>query len=238
MSNKGYTPPTKGALALTGYTDGIDVSSCQGPNTDYGKVRDAGFTFVAAKVSEGPSGQDPDRLINMQKARAAGLYVLAYAFCRLTGDAKTQVQNLWQSLGSVMVDRLVLDIEIGSAGSVQASCDWIEAAVDAAEKLSALPPVIYTGHGFTDTLQPNLGRNLTLANCPLWCAQYRSTQTAWAPGEEDAAKGPSLIAPWKAWTMWQYSGNNGYRVPGLPTDCDRNLFNGDADAFKKFVGRV
>ncbi len=38
------------------------------------------------------------------------------------------------------------------------------------------------------------------------------------------------------WDVWQYSGNGGYRVPGIVGDCDRNLFRGDEAALQKWFG--
>ena len=36
--------------------------------------------------------------------------------------------------------------------------------------------------------------------------------------------------------MWQYSGNGGYRVPGIPMDCDRNLFRGNITDLRNLFG--
>jgi hypothetical protein len=58
---------------------------------------------------------------------------------------------------------------------------------------------------------------------------YRSTTTPWLPPKGYA---PWTPQPWTRWTKHQYSGNGGYRVRGIVGDCDRDIFNGDLDAFK------
>ena len=73
-------------------------------------------------------------------------------------------------------------------------------------------------------------RATLLAAAPLWLAQYRSVTAPWAPtGEADMPK----AYPWAA---WQYSGDHGHRVPGIPQDCDRNLFRGDESALRAWFG--
>jgi hypothetical protein len=47
---------------------------------------------------------------------------------------------------------------------------------------------------------------------------------------------PWTPKPWTTWTKHQYSGNGGYRVRGIAGDVDRDLFNGDLETFKAYVG--
>lgn len=230
-------PIVKGPLCLPGMIDGIDVSSVQGA-IDFGRVKAAGFDFVAVKVAEGKSGHDPSGVSNLMKARAAGLETLAYLFCRLGDSAVDDVQNLWSAVGAVMPGRFVLDVETAPDDmGAQAILDWVSTAVDAVGKLTALPPVIYTGPGFWSRLGAALNKPSVddIANeCPLWVAQYRSTTRAWAPAAGDH---PVVPRPWNLWSMWQYSGNGGYRVDGVRGDVDRNLFNGSMTDFTAFLGR-
>jgi len=65
---------------------------------------------------------------------------------------------------------------------------------------------------------------------PLWLAQYRSVTSPWAPSSEaDMPRG----YPWK---VLQYSGDHGFRVPGIPVDCDRNLFKGSEEDLRDWFG--
>jgi hypothetical protein len=64
-------------------------------------------------------------------------------------------------------------------------------------------------------------------------AQYASTSSPWLP--------PRGYSPWtpKPWTTWmkhQYAGNGGYRVRGIAGDVDCDLFNGDLETFKEYMG--
>ena len=77
-------------------------------------------------------------------------------------------------------------------------------------------PVVYGGRSllFTDiasTPEP------TLAQCPLWIAQYT---TAAAPSGI-----PQQV--WTNWALWQYTETG--RVDGIDTNVDRERFNGTAD---------
>ncbi len=58
-----------------------------------------------------------------------------------------------------------------------------------------------------------------LADYPLWIASYGAS--------------PSIPAPWSSWTMWQYDGNGGQRMPN-GGDADFNWFNGDEEALASF----
>lgn len=224
--------PELGALRLPGRLDGIDVSSYQG-DVDWPRVADAGFVFAGVKVSEGLGACDGRALANVEGARAAGLVVLAYAFARPSqGDAAGQVRRLWECSGPVMPARAVLDIE-------SAPADWSPARVtafaedfaDAWREYSALEAVVYSDENF---LRTRLAQSERLARCSLWVARYRSTSTPWAP---TAMQCPPVVPPWTSWALWQYSGDGGYRVPGVAGSCDRNLFAGDEAELRAWLGQ-
>ena len=66
---------------------------------------------------------------------------------------------------------------------------------------------------------------------PKWIAQYRSVTAPWAPtAEQVAVKLTGEVE------LWQYSGNSGYRVDGIPVDVDRNVFRGDESALRAWFG--
>jgi lysozyme len=226
------TIPTMGALAQPGRIDGIDVSAIQG-RVDWDAVARAGFRFAAAKLSEGTAYTDPFGAANLRSAADAGLYTLAYGFARPSmGHPREQAQRLHTAAGESGA-RYVLDIE--SRPDAWTNEQLVAFAVEFADELRAIagrPPVIYSYVSFLLALGKPLYTS-SLANCPLWIAQYKSTTTPWAPA---AIQQPIVPMPWTQWAMWQYSGDGGYRVPGVGVACDRNLFRGSEREFAAFFG--
>lgn len=226
--------PERGALLYPGFTDVIDVSSAQGTAIDWARVKQAGFGAVVVKVAEGATGRDPMALRYLAGARAAGLYTLAYLFVRFNQDPDQQVENLWTAMGDTMPYRFVLDDEIAPVGMSPTSVvDLMRRSADDVQEFAGRPPVIYTARFFTTPLGNALAKASDLARCPLWVAQYLSTVIPWVPPPKFQ---PTIMAPWTTWTMHQYSGDGGFRVPGIATDCDRSLFNGDEEQFRRFLG--
>lgn len=111
-------------------------------------------------------------------------------------------------------------------------------------------PVIYTYPDYSKNRHPSLKLPEFdgLGAYPLCWAAYASKKGSdgawklipWDPSDnaEPSALGAiySVPSPWNTWTLWQYSGNNGKPVPGVYCDIDRQLFNGDFDQFKVFLG--
>jgi lysozyme len=226
--------PELAALGRPGFVDGIDVSQVQGV-IDWSKVAAAGFRFVVVKASEGLHYCDPRALANLAAARAAGLYALVYGFARPSqGSPAGQAAKLWDCSGDVMPARAVLDLESAPADwSPAQKVDFGEAFAEAWREYSILEPMAYTYPSFAAGTQPALGASTRLARCPLWIAQYMSTTAGWVP---PVGFRPIVPKPWREWAMHQYSGNGGFRVPGIEADCDRNLFNGDEAEFRRFFG--
>jgi lysozyme len=220
--------PEMPALSRPGTVDGIDVSAVQGA-IDWDKVAGAGFRFVFVKLSEGDNGLDPRRLEHLTGARAAGLQTGGYHVAHVGGDPIKQAQLLWDAMGDELPVRAALDLELAPRGTRREEIiAWALRFVDDAERAFGRAPALYTYPSFAASLEPIPSE---LARCPLWMASYASTTRPWAP---PPGVGPKIPPPWTTWTLHQYSGNGGYRVPGVAGDCDRNLFNGDNDAFDAF----
>ena len=96
----------------------------------------------------------------------------------------------------------------------------------------ALEPAIYTYPDYAKRLQPELSQSTILGSCPLWMATYGGHQP-WVPGPGFA---PYVPLPWTSWALHQYSGNGGFRVPGVFGDCDRDLFNGTEEDLRAWLG--
>ena len=62
-------------------------------------------------------------------------------------------------------------------------------------------------------------------------AASKSSACAWAPTAEQVAA--KLVGEVE---LWQFSGNAGYRVPGIPVDVDRNVWRGDEAALRAWFG--
>lgn len=226
--------PELAALRRPGFVDGIDVSQVQG-KIDWARVAEAGFRFAIIKVSEGATYCDPRALENLAGARAAGLYTMVYGFARPSqGNPSAQVERMWNCSGDIMPARAVLDLESAPEHWTAAQkVDFGVAFADAWREYSILEAIAYTYPSFAQGMQPNLALTPRLALCPLWIAHYASTTVGWVP---PVGFRPIVPKPWDAWTMHQYSGNGGFRVPGVAGDCDRNLFNGDEDDLRRFFG--
>lgn len=226
--------PERPALGLPDRLDGIDVSSCQGENIDYAKVAAAGFRFAIVKASEGIAGTDPDAARHRAGFHAAGMITLPYHFLHPSqGAPALQVRNLVRALGDTWPGRVCLDFETRQAPESNSELvRFLEEAVGECMQWGVLAPVVYGYPAFFASLQPELGRSEILGCCPLWMAYIPGSEPYTpSPGEV-----PHVPIPWQAAAAWQYGGNNGWRVPGIQTPCDRDLFMGDAAAFRAFLG--
>ena len=224
------------ALRYPNTCDGIDVSAVQTIG-NASMVAYAGFQFAFVKASEGTGYMDPRRLDHLKKLRDAGLLCSVYGFCRPSqGNPREQAKRLYEAMGDTFECRTVIDLE--SAPDVWTAAQLVAFGEEFADEIASwgiAQPILYTYPSFAQKMQPALGASTRLAMCPLWIAQYRSVTEAWVP--PIGAK-PIVPKPWANWSIWQYSGNGGFRVPGIIGDCDRNLFQGDFAALRRFFGRV
>ena len=211
--------PERDALGLDGYVDGIDVSQVQ-TITDPAAVYAAGFRWAFVKASEGLSYRDPRARSHLDALAGAGLLVGAYGFARVSqGQPRAQARLLYDAAtsdGRHMV-RLVLDLESCPPGTAWSALrDFAEEYLSEL-RLSGSLPVLYTMGSWLGPLgAASLG-------VPVWVAQYRSVTQAWAPSQAEA---DAWFEAREGVVLWQYSGDKGHRVPGIPQDCDRNLWRG------------
>jgi GH25 family lysozyme M1 (1,4-beta-N-acetylmuramidase) len=231
------TTQERGALGYPGTCDFIDLSSCQGHIIDWPAVLAAGFIAVVVKVSEGATGVDPEAIQNLEGAEEAGLYTLVYHFARVTQDADAQAENMWRRSGD-KVRVPVLDAESAPDGMpALAIAHAILREADAIEHRFGRPPLLYSGESFLrERVGPALAADAELlaafARMPCWIAHYGSVTVPMVPAPGYRPKVP----PGMRLVALQYSGNGGFRVPGIPVDCDRNLFFGDLADFRRELG--
>ena len=214
-----------GALRLPGYVDGIDVSSVQ-TITDPAAVYDAGFLFAFVKATEGLRGRDPAYQRLTSALRGAGLHVGAYGFAHVSqGQPRAQARHAYDTATADgrHVVRVAMDLEDCPPGTPwQALRDFAAEYLDELSGTGGLP-LFY--------LPASWLQHFPAQGVPMWVAQYRSTTSAWAPTLAEVQK--KLVGEVE---LWQYSGNAGYRVPGIPVDVDRNVFRGDEAALRAWFG--
>lgn len=227
--------PERPALCYPGRVDGIDVSVAQ-TITDASAVFRAGFRFATVKSAEGVTYCDPRALDHLRRLRDAGLIANVYTFLRPSqGQPRAQVKRAYDCAGAEFPMRIALDLE-GAPSEMTAEelLDFAHDAIDETQAHGVLLPEVYTYRWFYDQrcLSAFASSDLVGA-CPLWMAHYGSNSAPWAPGPLFE---PYTPAPWTTWTKHQYSGDGGYRVPGIVGACDRDLFRGDLDAFRSYMG--
>lgn len=212
-------------LRLPGFCDGLDLSAVQRID-DADAVYRAGFRFAFVKATEGLRGRDPAYQRLASALRGAGLHVGAYHFAHVSlGEPRAQARLAYDTGtadGRHMV-RVALDLEDAPKGMPwQQLRDFATEFLDELRATGGLPIHYLPGSWVVHT--GGLG-------APLWVAQYRSTTSAWAPTLAEVER--KLQGEVE---LWQYSGNAGYRVDGIPVDVDRNVWRGDEAALRAWFG--
>lgn len=215
--------------------DGIDVSQVQGLINWHAAAEKGGVRFVIAKATEGASYKDPRFAKYIEGARAEGIVVGAYHFGRPNYPADLQAQHFFAVSGGLGAgdNELppALDMEVDGKMSAESVVAWMRDFITAAKALWGFAPMLYTYPHYWAQLGKHAADATDLACCHLWMAHYFRTG-AWYPSPNEA---PHVPPPWRSWVFWQFSGNGGLKVPGVPGDCDRNVFNGDEAALRSFA---
>lgn len=204
---------------VPGYANGIDVSSLQGV-IDWPAVRAAGFEFAIIRVNHG-FAIDRTWERNVINARDAGLIVGSY-HVMLASDFMKQPRFFADTLGTDTVELPpAIDIELPQLSAIQPMrmLDYLRAV----EEEFGRKPIVYTYPNWWATSKCNGVKDFE--NYNLWIAHYKSLKESWAPEviQEELNWKPKVPKPWAEWDIWQYSGNKGYKVPGVKVDCDRNI---------------
>lgn len=237
--------------------NGIDLCYLQDtPPLDAKKIKEAGFEFAYVKSSQYSSTRDNRFNSLVDRLRMAGLAVGAYHFCAHDTDPEKQAEfffraseGLGQKPGELPP---MIDWEFCTPSKYNPHplhcVKWLQKFASKAKELwyERVPrfPVIYTYPYYSNGHQPALSEAGDLSKYPLCFASYKGVSDGrgyrlvpWLP-TEDANPFAAIPKPWSKWTLWQYSGNNGLKVPGISFDCDRQLFNGTSGEFQDFLGIV
>jgi GH25 family lysozyme M1 (1,4-beta-N-acetylmuramidase) len=243
---------------VEGMINGLDLCSIQDRlPIDPKAIKDAGFEFVYVKASQYSSTKDLrfDSLVD--RLRNAGLSVGAYHFCSHDTDPDKQAEFFYKAssgLGSKpgelppMVDwefctpsHYSSNAQKYPLGHPKHCVDWLERMAlavtnlwypDNDNRLCQRFPVVYSYPNYCGSHQPALGESW-IGGYPLCFASYRNDG---AIPLKDHVVSHTIPRPWKTWALCQYSGDKGVAVPGISGACDRQVFNGDETAFRKFRG--
>lgn len=191
---------------------GIDVSAHNG-DIDFDALRDAGYTFVIIKATEGTDWQDRNLTRNYARARRAGLVTGLYHFFRFDSPGNLQALNIIEATSSRPVDLpVVIDLEEFGNPRFTPTRQVIRQLDTCLATLSrtGIPVMLYTN---------KRGHQRFIAgrydSIPLWlCSLDRGS--------------PDDIP----WIIWQHSHRG--RVPGISGATDLNVFAGDSAAFAAF----
>jgi GH25 family lysozyme M1 (1,4-beta-N-acetylmuramidase) len=182
---------------VTASAQGIDVSAYQAP---LAAPDLAGLDFAFAKATEGSDVTDQNFAGNWQAIKSAGKFRGAYHELRpgFKDPATAQAAHFLATVAAAGLepgDMLAVsasDYPVTDADA-RAFCDAVRAGTGGQN-----PVIVYT----------DLSVAATLVSCtgyPLWIA--------WP-----SPAAPASVAPWEAWTLWQWG----------ETGLDRDAFNGTA----------
>lgn len=196
---------------------GVDVSHWD-EEIDWQAVYEDGVSFAYVKATQSTTFEDPNFELNVEEARAAGLYVGAYHFAVPNdSDGATQADYFIEHGGDWVADGQTLpgslDIEWNPYDgddcydmSVSEMTAWIHEFVDEYKARTGRAPTIYCGALWWSYCVDDSD----FGDSPLWVASWY----------DDV---PELPAGWNDYTLWQYGADT---VDGIPVDADVNVFNG------------
>lgn len=197
---------------------GIDVSAYQ-DDVDWATVASQGVFYGVAKATEGATTNDIKFARNWAAMRSLGIVRGAYHFFRPGRDATVQANNYLQTVQTIETFDLppVLDLEItdnlDASTVINRALQWLSIV----ETKTGRRPILYTFPSFWDD---KLGNPAQFANYPLWVANF-GTQSPYVP------------APWRTWTLHQYSESGTLR--GIDGNVDLNQLNGDLDTLQTLL---
>lgn len=206
-----------------GNVQGIDVSHWQG-KINWQQVKADGREFAFIKATQGTARVDPRFYENAKGARGAGLLVGAYHFMDAitVQAAKQQAAHFAETMkkaGDVFELPPVMDYENNPGNLNKATINVIALAfLNEVERLTGCRPMIYTGNSFAVNFDTSLGAY------PLWIARYSNTRV------------PDDRAPWKRWTIWQFSDSG--KVPGISGNVDLNEFDGTLNDLRAWAKKM
>ncbi len=188
---------------------GIDVSAYEGAVL-WSVVKNAGYVFAFARVSDGALLVDPTFGPNWSGMKAAGVVRGAYQYFRPNRDPLLQAQVFLGAIdaaGGLHPGDLppVLDLETDAGLAPAAVIAAAKAWVAEVQAVTGVRPIVYTGPHMSSVI------GTAFSAFHLWVANYGATC-------------PLMPSGWTDWRFWQTSETGS--VAGVPGVVDLDLFNG------------
>jgi GH25 family lysozyme M1 (1,4-beta-N-acetylmuramidase) len=200
---------------------GVDVSHWV-PVRYWDALADSGATFFAAKATEGAYTIDPSFAHHRDGFRERDEFTMGvwYHFLLCGKDPAAQAELFARTVGALQPrERICLDFEAGSYNNIDPAVlakhgvEFLEAfflELDAIGLAAGTRPLVYTHAASWAAIgNPAWPRAQEI---DLWAARYH----------DPPAPPASLPAPWKEWTVWQWTDNQTgvkWPVPGVGS-CD------------------
>lgn len=193
----------------TSSRQGIDVSHYQG-TINWTQVANGGIDYAMIKASEGESYADPMFAANWAGCKNNCVLCGAYHYFLPTDSFLNQADLLIGQLNDVQFDPkadlpTAIDCEDREGVGASTYIYALKELLTLVQKQIICTPLIYVSPAFWQDLG---GPDFT--DYPLWVANYTT------------ASEPEVPAPWKTYTLWQYS--EAGQVEGISgeVDLDRN----------------
>lgn len=190
---------------------GLDLSHWNG-NWDANKARAAGVAFVFVKASQA-LWTDSFFIKHWHQARRAGILRSAYHYLDYTKPPRQQA-NYFADLLDANPGELPPVVDYEQTPDSKTTISPLNYLREFVEQLRArsYDPIIYTSPAFWKSYGST---DAYWAHYPLWIAHY-TTQAK-----------PSVLAPWKHWTFWQFTAKGDGTKYGTDSfNVDLNRFNG------------
>lgn len=199
---------------------GIDISHWQSTFNNFD-----GIDFAIIKATEGVGYVDPACDTLYQRAKKAGKLLGVYHYARpdtgnsAIAEADWFVDNIKGYLNEAI---LVLDWEEGDLGNTR----WAKAFLDRVKERTGIKALIYMS---ASPMNRYDWSSVAKADYGLWVANYGTNNGQ--PQESVFNRYP--VKYWNFYAIWQYTSRG--RTGGYNADVDMDLFNGDAEAWRKYA---
>lgn len=199
---------------------GVDISSVQ-VSVNFARLAPA-VDFLILKGTQGAKGVDSTFQPRLQAARDAGILV-PFAYHVLTAQSSVDGQAR-HALDFIAIEDLhvALDFELPHPGlsinqRVDRALQFVEVVTSAGVKC-----VVYSYPDFMRALKSATSLPTLASLAEYWAAHYPHEKRA--PSDDEQ---PWVPPAWEGrWLLWQWSGNGGSPVAGIPQVVDHNIWNG------------
>lgn len=198
---------------------GIDISSHNGDDIDFYKVKNDGYTFVIIKASQGINEKQRDKHFsdNFNRAQANGLKVGAYHYFEMDKDGVSQAKNFIEAIGWRKLDLpLIIDIEDDEETNKNVDIDItmknLNAMIDNLQSRGYKVMIYTNGYGYRKYVKDH-----QLVNIGLWLCSFQDPdKISYIPHQ-----------------LQQYSEHG--RVDGINGDVDLDVFNGNEKQWERWL---